>query len=78
MFDLWLVVVCFGLFSAESMTPADSLELAGAWGGGWRLFAQDYGDCQHAQRAKDQGQPEVAHDLETQGGDRNAGKDMNV
>jgi len=60
------------------MTPADSLELAGAWGGVGGLFAQDYGDCQHAQHSKDHGQPEVAHDLETQGGDGNAGKYMNV
>ena len=73
------------MFLGESMTPADSWELAGAWG--WVVgFAicyllsalEDHGDGQHAQRAKDQGQPEVAHDLETQGGDRNTGEGMNV
>ena len=45
---------------------------------GWLLIAQDHGNREQGQHPQDQRQPEVAEDLETQGGDRDRGEDMDI
>ena len=56
--------------------PPGLVDRAG-WGLGG-LSPQDHGDHEHGHRAEDQRQPEVAEDLKAQGGDRDAGEDMDV